>query len=639
MKLFPPRPFLAPLLFGILFDFPSTMVVAAATSDTTAFDALNMTTVIDSSSTPMIRGGGTIRAIKYDEGKSDITNSETHDVNSDASSSSLWSWSPSTSFFGKLVQRSLQQFDFPSIGALTDPPAPTDPPTLPPRPDGFLDALYQLVPPTPTPTAKPTTAKPTPAPTLPLAPTPPVREQRVDRNGMACGMATRGTLLLHGGIFNYSTPRNDALGQAIIETMETWSDGRIGEPLVFIPGARRTVTDEDESTFEDQWRDIMAEGVPFSVLHADNEGPQFTNVADAAQANTDAFVEPLRSAMGVFIPGGRQWRFLDAYKYTKTEEELWNVLDRGGVIAGTSAGAAIMGSYMPRGDPDGSTIMVADREWYRHGFGFVSNVAVDNHVGRRGREMEMYEVMNNENVENRYLLGIGLNENTFVVVKGRYFEVRGDRGEDSIVRVYDCSSVSTDVVCDFTNAPYVELTPGNWYDLCERRQVPGPDFDEDTDSGFSPVGSYGLPYEFKQDYRLGGPGAFLCSGRPCLWKSSPIAINSNRDFITSIAGGPRRIRISGTVYMEDNDGFAGSFRPSDRLAIRYSFNDAANVWTSIFDTSFEQTGILGLLNEQSVFATISVPSRATSIKIEIEAETETEGNAEFQVSDIVIEAN
>jgi len=485
--------------------------------------------------------------------------------------------------------------------------------------------------------APPTTASiPAPAQTRPVAPTPPVREQRVDSNGKACGMATRGTLILHGGIFNYEDPRNDALGQAIIETMETWSDGRIGAPLVFVPGARRDVTDEDEATFEAQWSDIMAEGVPFSVLHADNQGPEFTNVADAAQANTDGFVEPLRSAMGVFIPGGRQWRFIDAYKYTKTEEELWKVLDRDGVIAGTSAGAAVMGSYMPRGDPDGSSIMVADREWYRHGFGFVSNVAVDNHVGRRGREMEMYEVMNNENAENRYLLGIGLNENTFVIVKGRYFEVRGDRGEESIVRVYDCSNVSIDVACSFANAPYIELTPGDWYDLCDRRQVAGPG----TDSGFSPVESYGLPYEFKRDYRLGGPGTFLCSGRPCLWKSSQIAINNNNDFFTSITGRTKStsIRISGTVSMEDYGGlYAGNFRLSDRLAIRYSFNDADNIWKSVFDTTFLETGVFGLLNEQRVSALISVPSSATSIKIEIEAETETEGNAEIQVSDIRIE--
>ena len=56
----------------------------------------------------------------------------------------------------------------------------------------------------------------------------------------------------------------------------------------------------------------------------------------------------------------------------QTEEELFTVLDRGGVIAGMSAGAAVMGSNMPIGDTSGLASRISGREWYRHGFGFVS---------------------------------------------------------------------------------------------------------------------------------------------------------------------------------------------------------------------------------------------------------------------------
>ena len=56
----------------------------------------------------------------------------------------------------------------------------------------------------------------------------------------------------------------------------------------------------------------------------------------------------------------------------QTEEELFTVLDRGGVIAGMSAGAAVMGSNMPIGDTAGLANLTSGREWCRHELGFVS---------------------------------------------------------------------------------------------------------------------------------------------------------------------------------------------------------------------------------------------------------------------------
>ena len=57
---------------------------------------------------------------------------------------------------------------------------------------------------------------------------------------------------------------------------------------------------------------------------------------DRAEADSEAFVQAIREASGVWFPGGRQWRLADSYLDTKTEEELWNLLDRGGASsAGT----------------------------------------------------------------------------------------------------------------------------------------------------------------------------------------------------------------------------------------------------------------------------------------------------------------
>lgn len=147
---------------------------------------------------------------------------------------------------------------------------------------------------------------------------------------------------------------------------------------------------------------------------------------DRAVAGDPAFAEPIRRARGVWFPGGRQWRLADSYLGTPVVAELQALLHRGGVIGGTSAGATILGSYLVRGDTRNNTTMMGDHE---AGFGFVRQSAIDQHLLRRNRQHDMIEVIE------RFpqLLGIGLDENTAIVVRGDTAEVIGE----SYVAVYD----------------------------------------------------------------------------------------------------------------------------------------------------------------------------------------------------------
>lgn len=154
------------------------------------------------------------------------------------------------------------------------------------------------------------------------------------------------------------------------------------------------------------WRDHGARNL--TLLHT----------TDPAEADTDAFVEPLRTAGGVFFFGGRQWRLVDAYAGTKAEEAFREVLERGGVIGGSSAGATIQGSYLVRGDTRTNTIMMGD---HQVGFGYLRNVAIDQHLIQRNRHFDMIEVIE----ANPELLGIGLDEDTAIVVQGDRAEVIG----------------------------------------------------------------------------------------------------------------------------------------------------------------------------------------------------------------------
>ena len=172
-------------------------------------------------------------------------------------------------------------------------------------------------------------------------------------------------------------------------------------------------------------------------------------------AESDSFARVIRSARGVWFPGGRQWRLADSYLGTPTERELHALLDRGGVIGGTSAGASIQASYLVRGAPEGNTIVMSPG--HEQGFGFLRNVAVDQHVMVRNRLNDLPEVLR----AHPQLLGIGIDEGTAIVVRGDAFEVIGR----SKAFVYG----GTDPVD--AGAAYLSLRPGDRYDLSRRRVI------------------------------------------------------------------------------------------------------------------------------------------------------------------------
>lgn len=171
-----------------------------------------------------------------------------------------------------------------------------------------------------------------------------------------------------------------------------------------------------------------------------------------AVADLEAFASPLENATGVWFSGGRQWRLVDVYLDTETHRELLELLERGGVIGGSSAGASALASFLLRGGELNGEIIAPDRA---NGFGFLRNVALDQHLLARGRENQMFDVLRRE----PHLLGIGLNEGAAIVVAGDLARVIGER-----VAIYD-------VTDPLTLIPLRWLSPGDVYDLGSRRMV------------------------------------------------------------------------------------------------------------------------------------------------------------------------
>jgi len=139
---------------------------------------------------------------------------------------------------------------------------------------------------------------------------------------------------------------------------------------------------------------------------------------DRKAADSEDFVKPLLTATGVFLSAGNAGRHAEAYLDTRTQRELEALLARGGVIFGTSAGAIIQGSYTVRGRPDKPLLMAAGHE---RGFAFLKNVAINPHLTQAKRDNELINVVD----AHPEILGIGIDEDAALVVRGNRFEVIG----------------------------------------------------------------------------------------------------------------------------------------------------------------------------------------------------------------------
>ena len=182
---------------------------------------------------------------------------------------------------------------------------------------------------------------------------------------------------------------------------------------------------------------------------------------DRLQADRDEqFLAPLRGATGIWFGGGRQWNFADSYYGTTAHRLMKEVLQRGGVIGGSSAGASIQASYLARATPIGNQQILAPG-YERGGLGFIRGVAIDQHFTQRRRQPDLSGLID------RYpqLLGIGIDETTALVVQASIGKVQGE----GHVYFYDRQPPQNTGLPD-----YLRLGDGEFYDLVQRRRVEGP---------------------------------------------------------------------------------------------------------------------------------------------------------------------
>jgi cyanophycinase len=179
---------------------------------------------------------------------------------------------------------------------------------------------------------------------------------------------------------------------------------------------------------------------------------------DPKVADTEEFARVLRDATAVWFNGGRQWNIVDSYAGTLTYREFHKVLERGGVIGGSSAGATIQGEYLVRGDTSGPNVMMTAEPTHQQAFAFLRRTAIDQHIDARNRWDDLIPVI--KKFPN--LLGIGISEGTAIVVTGDTFEVIGK----SKVAIHDNTRTYP-----AGEKPYVVLSAGDKYDMKARAVI------------------------------------------------------------------------------------------------------------------------------------------------------------------------
>lgn len=160
--------------------------------------------------------------------------------------------------------------------------------------------------------------------------------------------------------------------------------------LVFVPTA--SSRDFDTEKVQKLWK--MRGFSNVHILHSN----------DRDVASSSEFVAPLKTATAVWFGGGVQQRIADAYLNTVVEEELRQLLRRGGVIGGTSAGAAIQSRVMIAGGTSEPRIST--------GFDLLRNAIVDQHFLKRNRITRLLAAVR----AHPKRIGFGIDEGTSLVV-------------------------------------------------------------------------------------------------------------------------------------------------------------------------------------------------------------------------------
>jgi cyanophycinase len=269
---------------------------------------------------------------------------------------------------------------------------------------------------------------------------------------LGAGAASRGHLFIIGG-----GTRPESMMKKFIALAEAAPGGKI----VVFPMASATPEESGRGQVE-EFKKYGAKSAEYHILTHE-------------QALAPGAAELLKDAGGVYFTGGDQARIIKSLLDTTVHKELLEIYEKGAVIGGTSAGAAVMSEIMITGNErrevkEGQefSTLLADIVVTAPGLGFLKSAIVDQHFATRKRHNRLISLI----AENPSLLGVGIDESTAIVVNpDETFDVIGEKD----VMIFDPSKAKVKITAakniGISNMIVHVLLPGTKYDLKRRRIV------------------------------------------------------------------------------------------------------------------------------------------------------------------------
>lgn len=258
----------------------------------------------------------------------------------------------------------------------------------------------------------------------------------------------KGTLIIIGG-------HEDKEGECIIlkEVVKHVRNGKLVVATV--------ASHEPEGYFE-------AYKKAFAKLGINNLSEMY--VEDRAETADTKKLKQLEDVDGIFFSGGDQLRISSQIGDTPFETKVKKIYASGGVIAGTSAGASAMGETMLIRGPNSESHRIGDLHM-APGLGLIRDMIIDQHFAERGRIGRLLGAV----ALNPRILGVGIDEDTAIVVKNRQFCVLG-RGA---VYVIEGAGVTSSNISEGEEKRTLSmfdvrlhvLSSGDCFDLDQRRPV------------------------------------------------------------------------------------------------------------------------------------------------------------------------
>lgn len=258
-------------------------------------------------------------------------------------------------------------------------------------------------------------------------------------------------LIIGGGL------RPDYMMEKVIEL-----SGGVDSKILVIPNASSDPIDVANYQVN-QLNELGAKNVDFIYVKKES-------------ANSDSVLALFDGVTGIFFSGGDQRRLTADLLGTKVLKRIKQIYKEGGLISGTSAGAAVMSEIMITGDeiinPDSNdsfTTIMSDNIAHTPGFGFVTEAIIDQHFIYRKRHNRLISLV----LENPGLIGIGIDESTAILVyPSREIEVVGEYQ----VIIYDGTQTDFIRTCDeklFStgNIKMHILKNSERYDLIEKKII------------------------------------------------------------------------------------------------------------------------------------------------------------------------